>query len=107
MVVSCGRKFIVRHSSPVTYTAMHRHDPDPAAKSSYGRTRRPGMLSCSTCGRPFHIDETPTPPFCSERCQLIDLGRWLDEEIGVPHEGGNSDQQQTRGQDQDEEDDPT
>lgn len=35
------------------------------------------------------MDETPTPPFCSEKCQLIDLGRWLDEEIGVPHEGGH------------------
>ena len=30
---------------------------------------------------------TPRPahyPFCSERCQLIDLGRWLDEEYRVP-----------------------
>jgi len=33
------------------------------------------------------LDETATPPFCSERCQLIDLGHWLDEEIGVPFEG--------------------
>lgn len=23
---------------------------------------------------------------------MIDLGRWMDEEIGVPHEGGNSDE---------------
>jgi endogenous inhibitor of DNA gyrase (YacG/DUF329 family) len=44
-------------------------------------------LTCSTCGRRFFLDETATPPFCSERCQLIDLGRWLDEEIGVPFEG--------------------
>ena len=34
------------------------------------------------------IDETDAPPFCSERCRLIDLGRWLDEEVSVPHEGG-------------------
>jgi endogenous inhibitor of DNA gyrase (YacG/DUF329 family) len=34
------------------------------------------------------LDETSDPPFCSERCKLIDLGRWLDEEIGIPHEGG-------------------
>lgn len=45
-------------------------------------------MICSTCGNEFRIDQTKTPPFCSERCQLIDLGRWLDEEIGVPHEGG-------------------
>jgi hypothetical protein len=25
-------------------------------------------------------------PFCSERCRLIDLGRWLDEEHGLPVE---------------------
>lgn len=44
-------------------------------------------LTCATCGRRFFLDETQTPPFCSERCQLIDLGRWLDEGIGVPFEG--------------------
>jgi len=45
-------------------------------------------LICSTCGSSFRLDETDAPPFCSERCKLIDLGRWLDEEIAVPHEGG-------------------
>ena len=45
-------------------------------------------LTCSACGRRFLFDETDAPPFCSERCKLIDLGRWLDEEVGVPHEGG-------------------
>ena len=24
-------------------------------------------------------------PFCSERCRLVDLGRWLDERYGMPH----------------------
>ena len=28
-------------------------------------------------------------PFCSERCRNIDLGRWLDEGIGVPFETGD------------------
>lgn len=23
-------------------------------------------------------------PFCSERCRLIDLGRWADEEYKIP-----------------------
>ncbi|MGB7345452.1 MAG: DNA gyrase inhibitor YacG [Pirellulaceae bacterium] len=45
-------------------------------------------MVCSTCGRDFLLDETEAPPFCSQRCRMIDLGRWLDEEIGVPHEGG-------------------
>ena len=25
-------------------------------------------------------------PFCSERCRLVDLGRWLDERHGMPIE---------------------
>jgi endogenous inhibitor of DNA gyrase (YacG/DUF329 family) len=25
-----------------------------------------------------HRDEAPYRPFCSERCKLVDLGRWLD-----------------------------
>jgi endogenous inhibitor of DNA gyrase (YacG/DUF329 family) len=37
------------------------------------------------------LQQTETPPFCSQRCQLIDLGRWLDEEIGLPHEGDPGD----------------
>ena len=36
------------------------------------------------------MDETDAPPFCSQRCRLIDLGRWLDEEIGLPHEPDES-----------------
>jgi endogenous inhibitor of DNA gyrase (YacG/DUF329 family) len=26
----------------------------------------------------------PHRPFCSERCQLIDFGSWVDEEFRVP-----------------------
>jgi hypothetical protein len=25
-------------------------------------------------------------PFCSERCRLLDLGRWLGERYGIPYE---------------------
>jgi uncharacterized protein len=25
-------------------------------------------------------------PFCSQRCRMIDLGRWLDEKQGLPIE---------------------
>jgi endogenous inhibitor of DNA gyrase (YacG/DUF329 family) len=25
-------------------------------------------------------------PFCSHRCRLVDLGRWLDERCGLPGE---------------------
>ncbi|WP_068141642.1 DNA gyrase inhibitor YacG [Roseimaritima ulvae] len=48
-------------------------------------------VTCPTCNRRFLLDETPAPPFCSERCQLVDLGRWLDEENGLPFEGDPGD----------------
>lgn len=48
-------------------------------------------MKCSTCGQKFFLQLSPTPPFCSTRCQQIDLGRWLDESIGVPFEGDSGD----------------
>ncbi len=45
------------------------------------------QLSCPTCNRKFELAQSKTPPFCCERCQLIDLGRWLQEDIGLPFEG--------------------
>ena len=50
-------------------------------------SRDRSAMTCPTCGRKFRFDTTTTPPFCSERCQLIDLGRWLNEDIGLPYEG--------------------
>lgn len=29
-------------------------------------------------------ERPPTYPFCSERCKLIDLGRWLDGKYQIP-----------------------
>ncbi len=58
----------------------------PMTKKLPPTTRQRTALTCATCGRRFFIDETQVPPFCSERCQMIDLGRWLDEGIGVPFE---------------------
>lgn len=39
---------------------------------------------CPTCRRTFELDDSPAPPFCSERCKMIDLGRWLGEQYSVP-----------------------
>ncbi|MDG2383843.1 MAG: DNA gyrase inhibitor YacG [Pirellulaceae bacterium] len=43
-------------------------------------------VRCPTCGRMIDPLITAVMPFCSERCQQIDLGRWFDEEIGLPVE---------------------
>lgn len=41
-------------------------------------------MHCPTCEREFQPDMSRALPFCSERCRLIDLGRWLDETHSVP-----------------------
>lgn len=36
---------------------------------------------CPICEKLFKVDrpqDAPFRPFCSERCKLVDLGRWLD-----------------------------
>ena len=42
------------------------------------------MRKCPTCGKPVEGQENPWRPFCSERCKLIDFGRWANEEYRVP-----------------------
>lgn len=41
-------------------------------------------LRCPTCKKMFDSEQAEAMPFCSERCRLIDLGRWLSEEMTLP-----------------------
>ena len=41
---------------------------------------------CPTCKGPSIKEGNKLFPFCSERCHLVDLGRWLGEEYRVPGE---------------------
>jgi uncharacterized protein len=52
---------------------------------------------CPICRRPSDSSEHPDSPFCSERCRLIDLGKWasghyvvsepvVDEDADTSHE---------------------
>jgi endogenous inhibitor of DNA gyrase (YacG/DUF329 family) len=41
---------------------------------------------CPLCSGHYEIatlDDLPSFPFCSRRCRLIDLGRWIDEDYVV------------------------
>lgn len=38
------------------------------------------MVRCTVCGKKFDPAQSTAMPFCSARCRLIDLGRWLNEE---------------------------
>jgi len=47
------------------------------------------QVRCPICDRPMEGQrpaEWPAFPFCSERCRLIDLGRWLGEAYRIPTE---------------------
>ncbi|MDZ7616753.1 MAG: DNA gyrase inhibitor YacG [Patescibacteria group bacterium] len=44
------------------------------------------ILHCPTCDRRFEQASSSAIPFCSARCRLVDLGRWLDERNSVPHD---------------------
>jgi endogenous inhibitor of DNA gyrase (YacG/DUF329 family) len=50
------------------------------------RVREKSRLRCPNCGRDFESEQSTAVPFCGERCRLIDLGRWLNEEQGLPVE---------------------
>jgi endogenous inhibitor of DNA gyrase (YacG/DUF329 family) len=45
-------------------------------------------MQCPICKRPVEektrAERNSSYPFCSERCKLIDLGRWLDGKYQVP-----------------------
>ncbi len=46
-----------------------------------------GSVSCPNCDKKVLWNEqSPHRPFCSERCKLIDLGEWADEQHAIPGE---------------------
>ncbi len=51
------------------------------------------LLPCPTCGKRSPVSNARHLPFCSERCRLIDLGRWLDEEHAVPATSQDDDEE--------------
>ena len=70
-------KLDVAGSTPVTRSTPSR-SPKP-------RRRR---FRCPRCGEEFERAASSFVPFCSRRCKLLDLGKWLDEEYRIPAEPG-------------------
>ena len=40
-------------------------------------------MKCPICKKDTVWEENPFRPFCSERCQIMDLGKWASEEYRV------------------------
>jgi endogenous inhibitor of DNA gyrase (YacG/DUF329 family) len=43
-------------------------------------------VKCPKCGKETSFEDNPFRPFCSERCKLVDLGKWLSGSYSVPTE---------------------
>jgi endogenous inhibitor of DNA gyrase (YacG/DUF329 family) len=41
-------------------------------------------MKCPTCNKEIQWQDNPFRPFCSERCKLVDLSKWVNEEFRVP-----------------------
>ena len=42
---------------------------------------------CPICSKTFELarlDDLPSFPFCSDRCRMVDLGRWIDGSYTIP-----------------------
>ena len=56
------------------------------------------IFECPTCHKTVtvaQLEEAPYRPFCSERCKMVDLGRWFDgtykiSEPATPEDGQQS-----------------
>lgn len=41
-------------------------------------------INCRQCESEFFYYQSEFRPFCSERCQMIDLGHWMSESYRAP-----------------------
>ncbi len=48
-------------------------------------------IRCPHCQQEtVYSEENPFRPFCSERCKILDLGAWADENYRVPDKENSS-----------------
>ena len=46
--------------------------------------KKPPVVSCPQCGKEVvWSEESRFRPFCSERCKMIDLGQWANENYRI------------------------
>jgi endogenous inhibitor of DNA gyrase (YacG/DUF329 family) len=50
------------------------------------KKQTPLIVRCPTCRRTVDWKTSPERPFCSERCRLIDLGKWSEEAYRIAGE---------------------
>ena len=43
-------------------------------------------MKCPQCGKEIEDQNQPFRPFCSDRCKLIDLGKWISGDYRIASE---------------------
>ncbi len=52
------------------------------------------IIYCPICKNTTNLDNSNLfRPFCSERCRLIDLGKWVDEKYSITDKPALDDEQ--------------
>ena len=68
-------------------------------KNKTAKNNTAPVVACPHCGKEHQWDTSNRfRPFCSERCKMIDLGKWASEDYRVaqsPQEPGNDEQEFT------------
>jgi len=54
-------------------------------RSDQSRAGETHGAACPTCGDRVG-EENPSFPFCSPRCRMADLGRWMNEDYRISRE---------------------
>lgn len=50
-------------------------------------------VDCPNCKTPVEWNDQATwRPFCSERCKMMDLGAWANQEHAIPGSASNDDE---------------
>ena len=62
-------------------------DRHPARSNGVDRRKEDTRRRCSYCEKVFDATSSPCLPFCSTRCQQIDLHKWMSESYSLPLEG--------------------
>lgn len=52
------------------------------------------IIFCPICKSKTTWEENPWRPFCSERCKLIDLGKWVSDEYKIESEESAGEEQE-------------
>jgi hypothetical protein len=55
-------------------------------------------ITCPICKKEAKWDNNPFKPFCSERCRLIDLGKWASDEYRIAGEKKDIPDEETGGE---------